>query len=204
MSRERESEFLIVTRDIFSVSTAERFVGCHVDRLGNELHGPVHHDKITATTVSAAPREIRAIEDGVADIAGRRSFDVVGSGPRIHFDIRRAFAEIVSIVGAPGGETTGGDCRANRNAVYFGAGKTLNAVMQLAGGESFAHSVGEISEHQLVIFWILPPVRVSRVSGFVGCTHVAGISQVDRGYESAVARFVEIRFTGPDDIAGLL
>src|SRR5262245_13151311 len=100
---------------------------------------------------------MRAVKDTVADITGRHSANIVGTRPRIHADIRGAFAEVVTVVSTPSGETAGRRCGAHRNAIDFCAGETLNAVMQLAGGESLAQSVGEIPESQLVVFWIPPP-----------------------------------------------
>src|SRR4051812_3407516 len=103
----------------------------------------------------AAKREIQAGEHRGADIAGRTTLNVIGSRPRIHFDIRRAFAEVVAVVGAPGGETARGHGgAANGKAIDFCARETLDAVMQLASGESFAHAVGEVFERQLVVAWI--------------------------------------------------
>ena len=94
--------------------------------------------------MKAAEREIRAVENTVADIARRHSANIIRSRPRIHGDIRGAFAEVVAIVGTPGGEAAGGHGGANRNAIDFCAGETLNAVMQLASGESLASSWSEI------------------------------------------------------------
>src|SRR5262245_45389285 len=44
---------LVGSNDVLFVPAAECFIGCHVDRLGDEMHRPVHQRKIAATIVEA-------------------------------------------------------------------------------------------------------------------------------------------------------